>query len=59
MYQVTEKLNFASRTEYATGSAGAWGVIPGPNENNVKLLGETFTVDYSFWANAITRLELR
>ena len=59
MYQATEKLKFANRLEYATGSAGAWGVTPGPTQHNVSLLGETFTADYSLWANTITRAELR
>lgn len=58
MYQATEKLKFASRTEYATGSGGAWGVPPAPGKD-VELLGETLTADYSLWANTITRAELR
>ncbi len=59
IYQATEKLKLANRLEYATGSAGAFGVTPSPAEYNVKLLGETFTADYSLWKNTITRAELR
>lgn len=58
MYEATEKLKFASRTEYATGSVGAWNV-PSDGKHNVELLGETFTVDYSIWKNVVTRGELR
>lgn len=62
-YQVTEKLKLNGRGEYATGSAtplgspiGAFGVSTG---EHVELLGVTGTLDYSLWANAITRLEFR
>jgi len=58
LYQATDKLKFASRTEYATGSAGAFGV-PVDGTRDVALLGETFTVDYSIWKNVVTRGELR
>lgn len=59
LFQATDSLKFASRTEYATGSSGAWGVIPGSGEHIVELLGETFTADYSLWKNVVTRGELR
>jgi hypothetical protein len=49
LYQATDKLKLANRTEYATGSAGAWGVTPSSGAHNVELLGETFTADYSLW----------
>ncbi len=62
-WQVTEKLKLNGRGEYATGSAtplgspiGAFGVSTG---EHVELLGVTGTLDYSLWANAITRLEFR
>lgn len=58
LYQATDKLKFASRTEYATGSAGAFGV-PVDGTHDVALLGQTFTVDYSIWKNVVTRGELR
>lgn len=64
-YQFTPKLKFNARGEYATGSngspiaAGAWGVPYNPTTGNVRLLGVTGTLDYSLWANAITRLECR
>ncbi len=62
-WQVTEKLKLNGRGEYATGSEtavgsslGAFGVSTG---SPVELLGVTGTLDYSLWANAITRLEVR
>ncbi len=58
LYQATDKLKFANRLEYATGSAGALGV-PVDGTHDVALLGETFTVDYSLWKNVVTRGELR
>ena len=58
LFQATDKLKFASRTEYATGSAGAWNV-PRNGKNNVALLGETFTAEYALWQNVVTRGELR
>ena len=68
-FQATEKLKLNGRGEYATGSrgsataAGAFGLPMvdnvGKTADNVKLLGVTGTVDYSLWANAITRLEVR
>lgn len=58
LYQATDKLKFASRTEYATGSAGAFGV-PVDGTHDVALLGQTFTADYSIWKNVVTRGELR
>jgi hypothetical protein len=45
-YQATEKLKFANRFEYATSTLG-------------DVMGETFTLDYSLWANVITRAEFR
>jgi len=59
MYQATEKLKLANRLEYATGSGvGAFGVPIDPDKS-VRLLGETLTLDYSLWANVITRAEFR
>jgi len=57
--QVTEDLKLAGRTEYATGSTGAWGVVPAAGAHNVELLGETFTAEYARWKNVVTRGELR
>lgn len=56
LWQATEKLKLAGRVDYATGSVTAFGVN---NGGPVQLLGLTGTVDYSLWANAITRLEVR
>lgn len=63
LYQATEKLKLATRAEYAKGSAGSWyavdgGPFPESNPQN-KLFGLTTTIDYSIWANVITRLEFR
>jgi len=58
-YQATEKLKLAVREEYATGSTGAYGVVATNSKHNVSLLGSTLTVDYSLWANVISRAELR
>lgn len=55
-YQVTEKLRLNGRGEYATGSKGAFGTATG---QRAELLGVTGTLDYSLWANAITRAEFR
>lgn len=61
-YKASEKLKLNLRAEYATGSDGTWyfsdplGV--NPNHRN-ELLGVTGTVDYSLWANVISRVELR
>jgi hypothetical protein len=62
-FQATDKLKLNGRVEYATGSNGGFGGWypnnAGTLTDNIKLLGVTGTVDYSLWANAITRLELR
>jgi len=69
-WAATEKLKLNGRVEYASGSgtvpgstSGAFGVpttdLSGNTSDNVKLLGVTGTLDYSLWANAITRLEIR
>ncbi len=55
-FQITEKLKLNGRGEYATGSAGAFGTTTG---ESAELFGVTGTLDYSLWANAITRLEVR
>ena len=59
LYQATEKLKFSSRSEYATGSDGTWYASRKTADRNNALFGETFTVDYSIWANVVTRAELR
>ena len=60
-FQATEKLKFAGRIDYTTGSdgtffdAGAQGVSDEQNE----LLSFTATAEYALWANVITRAEFR
>jgi len=60
--QLSEKLKVNGRAEYATGSGsapgrlGAFGTDTG---ERAELFGVTGTLDYSLWANAITRLEFR
>jgi len=54
--RLTEKLKLNGRVDYATGSPTTFGVATG---NDVELLGVVGTLDYSLWANAITRLEFR
>jgi hypothetical protein len=53
-----EKWKFANRSEYTSASNGTWYTQAGPNPHN-ELFGNTTTVDYSLWANVITRLEFR
>lgn len=58
-YKATEKLSFADRVEYASGTLGTWNVNPLATANHDQFLANTFTVDYSLWANVITRAEFR
>ena len=55
-WQATEKLKLNGRAEYATGSNGAYGIT---QDGHTELFGLTATLDYTLWANAITRLEFR
>lgn len=65
LYSATEKLNINTRVEYAKGTAGTWYAVnmppnPFPESNpQNKLFGLTTTIDYSLWANVVTRLEFR
>jgi hypothetical protein len=54
--QLSEKLKLNARAEYATGSETAYGTATGQDP---ELLGVVGTLDYSLWAQAITRLEFR
>ncbi len=54
-YQLSEKLKLNNRFEYATSGYGAF--LPGRAED--KVIGETLTLDYSLWANVVTRAEFR
>ena len=63
-YQAMEKLKLSVRGEYAQGTDGTWyvtGKAAGLLESDPKnmLMASTFTVDYSLWANVISRLEFR
>jgi hypothetical protein len=55
--KATEKLKLAGRVEYATGTTGTW--YAAKAGSNDELLGVTATVDYSLWANVVSRLEFR
>ena len=52
-YQATEKLKLANRAEYTTSSAN------NPFYTGGDYFADTFTVDYSLWANVISRVEFR
>jgi hypothetical protein len=70
-FQATEKLKLNARADYTTGSDGTWyngGISSVTDTNGVTTLVSdeqnelgslTFTVDYSLWANVISRLEAR
>lgn len=61
MYQAAEKLKFASRAEYASGSAGTWYTVNAAATSHPRneVFGWTFTADYALWANVISRVEFR
>jgi hypothetical protein len=58
-YKATEKLSFANRTEYASGTLGTWNVNAFTKAHHDEFFADTVTVDYSLWANVITRAEFR
>jgi hypothetical protein len=60
LYQATEKLKFAGRAEYASGTQGTWYAVS-PTETHPKneVFGWTLTADYALWANVISRVEFR
>jgi hypothetical protein len=66
-YQMNDKLSFANRAEYASGTAGTWRQgVPFGNPLSVgktsgeEFLADTFTIDYRPWGpNVITRAEFR
>jgi hypothetical protein len=60
-YQATEKLKFAGRIDYTTGSDGTFfdgGIVDASDEQN-ELFSFTATAEYALWANVITRAEFR
>lgn len=66
LYQATEKLKFNTRAEYTTATTGFWynqtpaaPALPVGTSRNARLFGLTETIDYSLWANVISRLEAR
>jgi len=59
-YQATEKLKLSARGELAKGTVNTWYTVNAlESDPQNYLLGVTTTVDYSLWANVITRLEFR
>jgi len=57
-FQATEKMRLNVRGEYTAATAGTYtGVKSGVNDE--KFISVVGTVDYSLWANVITRLEAR
>ena len=58
MYQPTEKLKLNGRLEYTSASNGYW-YTAADDSHHAALLGVTGTLDYSLWANVISRLEVR
>lgn len=58
MYQATEKLKLNARAEYTSATSGFW-YAPTPTSHNAELMGLTGTIDYSLWANVISRAEVR
>jgi hypothetical protein len=60
-YQMTEKMSVAARADYTTGSDGTFydaGTVNVSDQQN-ELFALTGTLEYSLWANVLTRLELR
>jgi len=58
-WQATPKLKLNGRVDYATGSRTAYGVPDDGSSPNVELIGLTATVDFSLWANVLSRVEFR
>jgi hypothetical protein len=58
MYQATEKLKLNARAEYTSATGGFW-YTPTPTSHNAELMGLTGTIDYSLWANVVSRVEVR
>jgi hypothetical protein len=57
-YQVTEQLKINTRADYTRGTGGIW-YAPAPDGDENELFALTATLDYSLWANVLSRLELR
>jgi predicted porin len=57
-YQCTEKLKLNGRFDYTNGDDGTWYESARAGTHN-ELFAVTGTVDYSLWANVLSRAELR
>ena len=60
-WQATEKMRLNFRADYANGSDGTFhdAGIAGIGDKRNELGALTFTLDYSLWANVVTRGEIR
>ncbi|MBM3838324.1 MAG: hypothetical protein FJ398_10225 [Verrucomicrobia bacterium] len=61
-YQCTEKLKLNGRVDYTNADDGTWYASAGAGQaagSHNELLAVTATVDYSLWANVLSRAELR
>jgi hypothetical protein len=64
-YKASDKLRFNNRAEYARGSNGTWWMVGpgtmagGDTGDKNEVFANTFTVEYSLWANVMTRAEFR
>jgi hypothetical protein len=56
-FAATEKMKLNARAEYAKGSNGTWYGAFGADNNELGAV--TLTLDYSLWANVVTRGEVR
>lgn len=59
IWQISDKLKLAGRGEYATGTSGTYTGNYTPGAGGEEFFGLTATLDYSLWANVISRLEFR
>jgi len=55
-YQVTEKMRVNGRADYTNADDGIWGL---PGTGHEELFSLTGTLDYSLWANVLSRAEVR
>jgi hypothetical protein len=59
IWQATEKLSIASRSDLTWANDGFYYNRPDPSDSGNQLFSETITVDYKLWDPVITRLEFR
>jgi hypothetical protein len=57
--KATDKLKVNLRADYTTASGGTYYAVAGDLTSNNSLFAVTTTLDYSLWANVISRLEVR